>query len=215
MSSITRAYSPAEEMANGISHGIGLLLSLVALTLMTLHTLSNQDPWHLFSALVFGLSLTVLYLASTLYHSIGGPKTKAKLKVFDHSAIYILIAGTYTPFLLLSLPGAFGSLLLAIVWLMALSGILFKVFLQHRFAKFSLISYLLMGWLGIVALPDLVDQLATPGLMLLGAGGLAYTLGAVFYAWRQLTFNHAIWHLFVLAGSICHFLAIYLYVLQG
>lgn len=215
MPNLTTRYSPSEEMANSISHGLGLLLSLIGLTLMVLLTRSNSDPVHLISALVFGLSLSLLFLASTLYHSIGGPETKAKLKLLDHSAIYILIAGTYTPFLLISLHGTFGFTLLGTVWGMAILGIFCKLYLRHRFARFSLFSYLLMGWMGIIALPEMINQLTKPALILLAAGGSAYTLGAVFYAWQKLAFNHAIWHLFVLAGSICHFLAIYLYVLQG
>ncbi|NMP15034.1 hemolysin III family protein [Thalassotalea sp. Y01] len=205
------AYSLAEELVNAITHGIGALLSVAALTLMIMVA---NDAVQMTSAIVYGSSMVILFLASTLYHAIAHTQIKQVLKLLDHCAIYLLIAGTYTPFMLISLKGAWGYSLLSVVWTLAIVGISFKLIFKQRFPKVSLLTYLAMGWLVVIAAPQMLANVAVGGLILLASGGAAYTLGAVFYAFRKIPFNHAIWHVFVLAGSICHFLAIYLYVIE-
>lgn len=207
------AYSLAEELANSISHGLGAALSVAALTLMVVVSVAAGDGWKLASAIVYGTSLVLLFLASTLYHAIHHDGAKGVLRLIDHCAIYLLIAGTYTPFLLINLRGAWGWTLFAIVWSLALFGIFFKVVFRHRYPRLSLFTYILMGWLIIVATSEMLAKVPSGALWLLLAGGLVYSLGAIFYKWERLPFNHAIWHLFVLAGSTCHFLAVYLYVM--
>ena len=159
------------------------------------------------------MTLILLYSASTLYHSVQKPQIKSICKVLDHSCIYLLIAGTYTPFLLVTLRGVLGWTMFGVIWFLAVSGVVLKIFFVHRFKIISTIAYVLMGWIIIFAIKPLIDSLPTGGIVWLIAGGLAYTLGVVFYAWKKLPFNHAIWHLFVLAGSICHFFAVIFYVL--
>jgi len=168
---------------------------------------------HVVSCTIFGVTLIFLYSASTLYHSIQKPKAKSILKIIDHSCIYLLIAGTYTPFLLVTLRGALGWIMFGVIWSMAIIGVLFKIFFVHRFKIISTAAYLLMGWIIVFLIKPLIASLPAGGIILLIAGGLAYSLGVIFYAWKKLPFNHAIWHLFVLAGSICHFCAIIFYVL--
>ncbi|WP_371188699.1 PAQR family membrane homeostasis protein TrhA [Thalassotalea maritima] len=209
-SRMAQGYSFAEELVNSITHGVGALLSVAALTLMIIVA---NDAFEMTSAIVYGTSMVLLFLASTLYHAITHQPTKKVLKLVDHCAIYLLIAGTYTPFMLISIKGAWGYALLSVVWTLAVVGIGFKITFKQRFPKVSLTTYLAMGWLVIIAAPQMLANVATGGLILLASGGAAYTLGAVFYAFKRLPFNHAIWHVFVLAGSICHFLAIYLYVI--
>lgn len=208
---ISPSYSLLEESINSISHGIGAMLSVAALTLMISVA---KDGFELTSAIVYGTSLIALFLASTLYHSFTHAPLKRVFKLLDHCAIYLLIAGTYTPFMLISLKGAWGYSILSIVWALAAVGIYFKLMFKQRFPKISLITYLLMGWLIIIAAPQMIENIATGGLVLLAAGGAVYSLGAIFYAIKKIPYNHAIWHIFVLAGSICHFLAIYLYVMD-
>lgn len=205
-------YSFAEELVNAITHGIGAMLSVAALTLMVVVA---NNGLALTSAIVYGSSMILLFLASTLYHAITHTPTKQVMKMLDHCAIYLLIAGTYTPFMLISLQGAWGYTLLSVVWSLAAVGICFKVVFKQRFEKLSLMTYLGMGWLVVVAMPEMISNVAFGGLVLIASGGVAYTLGAVFYAIKKIPFNHAIWHLFVLAGSVCHFLAVYLYVIKG
>ncbi|WP_371378143.1 PAQR family membrane homeostasis protein TrhA [Thalassotalea aquiviva] len=207
----SQSYSLLEEIINSISHAIGALLSVAALTLMIVVA---QDAFELTSAIVYGTSLVVLFLASTLYHSFTHAPLKKVFKLLDHCAIYLLIAGTYTPFMLISLKGAWGYSILSVVWTLAILGIYFKLVYKQRFPKISLLTYLAMGWMVVIAFPQMIANVATGGLILLASGGAAYSLGAVFYAIKKIPFNHAIWHVFVLAGSICHFLAIYLYVME-
>lgn len=210
---LENAYSFAEEVANSVSHGIGAALSIAGLTLLVALSLTLDDGWRLASSIVYGSSLILLFVASTLYHGVSSPKAKGWLQVLDHCAIYLLIAGTYTPFLLINLRGAWGWSLFAVIWSLALFGIFFKVFFRDRFPRASLFTYILMGWLVIVAIFEMIAKVPTGALVLLFAGGIVYTLGTVFYAIEKIPYNHAIWHLFVLGGSICHFLAIYLYVI--
>ena len=206
-------YPLAEELANSISHGLGAALSVVALTLMVVVSAAADDGWKLASAIVYGSTLVLLFLASTLYHAIVNWRAKQVLRIIDHCAIYLLIAGPYTPFLLINLRGAWGWTLFAVIWSLALFGIFFKAFYRHRFPRLSLFTYIMMGWLIIVAISEMLAKVPSGALWLLLAGGITYTVGAIFYRWERIPFNHAIWHLFVLGGSTCHFLAVYLYVM--
>ena len=210
----TNHYVKSEEIANAVTHGIGALLSIVGLVLMLLVSTEFSDPYKIVSASVYGASLILLFLISTLYHSFQHPTLRQTFNLLDHCAIYLLIAGTYTPFLLVSLKGPWGWSLLGVIWGLALAGIAFKIFFKHRFPKLSLAAYILMGWIVIIAIGEMIAKVPTGGLVLLVAGGVTYTLGAIFYAIDRIPYNHAIWHVFVLGGSICHFLSIYLYVLS-
>ena len=215
----TASYSPpyarTEELANIWSHVIGALCSLVAIVVMLQTTLSQGDIWQVISASVYGLSLFTLFLASSLYHYAREPQRKARLKTFDHCAIFLLIAGTYTPFLLLALPTWLSWILLSVIWSLATIGILGKLFWAQPFKKVSLLFYLAMGWLVVFAGEELFANLNDGALNWLIAGGLLYTLGAVFYACKRIPYNHAIWHVFVLAASVCHFISIFVYLLSA
>jgi len=206
-------YSFREELFNSITHGAGVILSIAALVLLIVFSSIYGNASHVVSCTIFGVTLILLYSASTLYHSIQKPQVKSVCKILDHSCIYLLIAGTYTPFLLVTLRGALGWTMFAVIWFLAIAGVLFKVFFVNRFKMLSTIAYLLMGWIIIFAIKPLIDSLPSGGVVWLIAGGLAYSLGVIFYAWKKLPFNHAIWHLFVLAGSMCHFFAVIFYVL--
>lgn len=202
-------YTWGEEVANGITHGIGVGLSGVGVIWLVSMALRRGDSWQVTGFAVYGASLIILYLASTLYHTIQYPPIKPILQIVDHAAVYILIAGTYTPFLLISLRGPFGWSLLAFIWALAGTGILFKTFFINRFEAFSTIAYVLMGWMSMLAYRQLLAHIPRAGFIWLLVGGVFYTAGVGFYAWERLPFNHAIWHLFVLGGSACHYLAIY------
>ena len=206
-------YSDKEELANVISHAAGMVLSIVGLVLLTTHSSMNGNVWHKVSFTIFGFSLISLYSASTLYHLSKSPKVRRIWNIIDHSAIYVLIAGTYTPYTLVTLNGVIGWVLFGIAWGMAIAGIIFKVFFTGKFHTLSTLLYLLMGWLIMFAIKPLYENLPMPGFILLLAGGVSYTLGSVLYSIKKIKFNHAIFHIFVLAGSICHFLSIFLYVL--
>jgi hemolysin III len=201
-------YSPGEELANSITHGIGFFLGIAVLVLLVVFSSLRKSAWEVVSCSIYGTTFILLYLGSTLYHSARNPRTRKVLKVVDHSAIYLLIAGTYTPYALAPLRGALGWTIFGIIWGCALVGIAFKVFFTGRFKVVSLASYLFMGWLCVVAVKPLYRELSTAGFVLFAAGGLCYTAGAVFYAWKSLPWSHAVWHLFVLAGSLCHFFSI-------
>jgi hemolysin III len=206
-------YSFLEEIVNSVTHGIGAIVSLAGLVLLIVFSSIYGDLNHIISCTIFGITLVLLYTASTLYHSFRKPNLKHVFKILDHSCIYALIAGTYTPFMLVTIRGVLGWGMFALVWIFTLIGVLFKVFFVHRFKIISTIAYILMGWIIIFAIKPLFQTLPGDGLVLLICGGLAYTLGTVFYAWKRLPFNHAIWHLFVLTGSVCHFLAVMFYVI--
>ncbi len=210
-----RRYSLAEEIFNALTHGVGTLFAVSALTLMIIFASFYGSALHIISVSIYGTTMVLLYLASTLYHSLTNERAKDIFKLFDHAAIFLLIAGTYTPFLLVTLRGELGWSLLIIVWLIAIMGIVFKVFFIKRFQKLSTLIYLAMGWLVVIAIKPLFAALPIAGFRLLMAGGLSYTLGSIFYVWKSKAFNHGIWHLFVLGGSVCHFLAVLLYVLPG
>ncbi len=206
-------YSVAEEIANSVSHGLGMLFGIVGLVLLLVQANNlNADTMSIASLSVYGSSMILLYLASTLYHAITLEKAKRVLKTLDHCAIYLLIAGTYTPFLLITLRTPLAMTLMAVIWGLALLGIALKIMFVYRFKKLSLATYLVMGWLALIAVYQLSLSLATGGLVLLGLGGVIYSLGVVFYVNKRIPYNHAIWHLFVLGGTIRHFFAIYLYV---
>lgn len=201
-------YTPGEEIANSITHGIGAGLSIAGLTALLILVVPSGDAWRILSFSIYGSSLVLVYLSSTLYHSFQQPPLKRLFQIFDHSAIYLLIAGTYTPFLLISLRGAWGWTLMVVIWGLALLGVLFKAFFIERYQRVSALSYLLMGWLVVIAAEQLLKNLSTPTLLWIAAGGATYTLGVIFLAWRRLPFSHTIWHLFVLGGSLCHYLAV-------
>ncbi|NLB59416.1 MAG: hemolysin III family protein [Gammaproteobacteria bacterium] len=197
-----------EERASALTHGVGATAALVAgVVLVTLAAL-HGDGWQLASAIVFSISLVLLYLASTLYHSFQQPVIKRRLKVFDHCAIYLLIAGTYTPFTLVGLRGTVGWSLFAAIWTLALAGVVFKLFFTGRFRKLSTVIYVAMGWLVLVAIKPVLGALDAWTFGWLVAGGLFYTLGTVFYHRESIPYAHAIWHVFCIAGSVCHYLAV-------
>lgn len=205
------SYSLAEEVANSISHGIGFILGIVGLVLLLVQAIdSGADATAITSYSLYGGSMILLFLASTLYHAIPHPTAKRWLKVFDHCAIYLLIAGTYTPFLLVGLDSPLARCRMAVIWSLALAGIIFKLAFAHRFKVVSLITYLTMGWLSLIVIYQLALRLSGGGLTLLALGGVIYTLGVIFYVCKRIPYNHAIWHGFVLGGSACHFFAIYL-----
>jgi len=202
-----------EEKLNASSHGLGALLALIGLVALIVAAYSYGSVWHRISFAIYGCSLFLLYLSSTLYHSCHNDKIKYIFKICDHAAIYLLIAGTYTPFALVILHGKLGWIIFGLVWGLALLGIIQQIFFVKRFKLFSTLCYIGMGWLIIGFIKPLIAVFPLTGLWWLVAGGLFYTIGALFYLFRRLPFNHAVWHLFVLAGSTCHFIAIYCFVL--
>jgi len=213
MESSLNRYSIKEEIANSITHGIGIVLAIGALGILATFAGIYGNPWHVISVSVYGFTLILLYTASTLYHSIQAPCAKTILQILDHSAIYMLIAGTYTPFTLVNLRGPWGWSLFAVVWCLAFIGTAIQLSRMERWHVVSLVLYVGMGWTVLVAIKPLISSVATGGLILLLLGGLAYTFGILFYRWKSLKFHHAVWHLFVLAGSILHFFAVLYYVI--
>ena len=207
-------YDLSEEKINIITHAIGLLLSIAALVLLILHASSNGSARHIVSFTIFGASMILLYSASTLYHYSQTPNLRRKLNILDHASIYVLIAGTYTPFTLVTLKGALGWTIFGITWGIALIGIFLKLFYTGKYDKISTIAYVAMGWIIIFAVKPLIENLPLNGLYWLLAGGVFYTIGAVLYSIKKVKFNHAIFHIFVLLGSFSHFMAIYFYVLR-
>jgi len=205
-------YSTAEELANVASHGLGLVLSIIALVILLTFSISEGDALKTTSYAIYGTSLILLFLASTLYHGFNDEKIKQVFKLLDHCAIYILIAGSYTPLMLITLKGNLGYSMLGVIWLIALFGIAFKVKFGHKYKKLSVITYLGMGFISLAIINQLYLSLPVEGLALLAAGGLTYTLGVVFYLNKNIPFNHAIWHLFVLAGAGCHFVMMRYYL---
>ena len=205
-------YRQAEEKINVITHAFGFLLSVIAFIFFIKKSIELQNWGYAISTIVYAVSLMVLYAASTGYHSAKGRKLRSRLNIFDHAAIYILIAGTYTPFTLITLKGTLGYILFSIVWAVAAVGVILKLFYTGKFKLLSTIMYVAMGWIVIFVIKPLLENLPTNGIWLLFAGGFFYTLGAVLFMFDKLKFNHAIFHVFVLLGSISHFLAIYFYV---
>ena len=207
-------YTLGEEIAHSVTHGVGILLSIGGLAVLVAFAALRGDAWHIVGCSIFGATLVLAYTASTVYHAIPGsfPRAKKVLRVLDHAAIYLLIAGTYTPFTLVNLRGPWGWTLFGVVWGMAVLGIVFKATLIGRLRVLSVAFYVVMGWLVLIAARPLGQSVALGGLVLLIAGGVVYTSGVAFYAWTRLPYHHAIWHGFVLAGSTLHFFAVLLYV---
>ena len=208
-----RPYSTGEEIASSVSHGVGALLGVAALVILVVLAAGQGDPWRITAFSIYGASLVLLYLASTLYHGIPYPRVRRVMRRLDHAAIHLLIAGTYTPFTLVTLRGPWGWTLFGLVWGLALGGILLETLFIGRWKLLSVLTYLLMGWLVLIALRPMFHALGGTGMMWLGLGGLCYTGGVVFYAWKSMPWSHPIWHLFVLGGSACHFFAMLLHVL--
>jgi len=206
-------YSLGEEIANSVVHGLGAVLAIGGLVVLAVLASVRGDAWHVVSCSVFGATLVLLYTASTLYHSIQVPRAKAVLRRLDHSAIYILIAGTYTPFVLVNLRGAWGWSLFGVIWGLAVIGIVLPTTPLSRLRGLAIVLYVTMGWAVVVAVAPLLRAVAPGGLVLLLLGGLAYTGGLAFYGWRRLPYSHTVWHGFVLMGSVLHYLAVLFYVI--
>ena len=210
--SSSRCSTPGEEIANSISHGLGLLLAIAGLPLLILHALDKGNPLAVVAAAVFGSSAILLYLASTLYHAVSHERAKELLQRLDYGAIYLLIAGTYTPIALGVLRGSWGWTLLGVIWTLAVAGVIFKILVGARFHRLSTVLYVAMGWAALVAIRPLWLHMAPGGLIWLLAGGLAYTLGVAFFLLHErLRYSHFIWHLFVLTGTGCHYFTVLRY----
>lgn len=205
---VTHTFTKREEIANSITHGIGTALSIAALVLLIVFASIHGNAWHVVSFTLFGSTMLLLYLFSTLLHSFPPGKAKSVFEIFDHSAIYFFIAGTYTPFLFVAVNGALGWTLFGIVWGLAIFGTVFKVFFVDRFLTLSTILYVVIGWLIVFAWKPLMAAVPTSGLFFLVIGGIIYSVGAIFYVWRGFKYHHAVWHLFVIAGSVMHFFAV-------
>ena len=211
--SINDFYTREEEIANVSTHAIGVVLAVAGLIALIILAAIHGNAWHVASFTVYGCTLILLFLASTLYHSIQRPRVRHWMRVFDHSAIYIFIAGTYTPFLLVTMRDTFGWIILSVVWALAFLGVAFKTLFIGRFHKLETAAYVAMGWLCVIAFKQMITNLPPGGLAWLLVGGIVYTAGVIFFMWEDLPYNHAVWHLFVLAGSACHFYAIAFYIL--
>ena len=209
----THVYTKKEEMVNAITHGVGVLLSIVALVFLIIFSVQKGLPWHVVISVIYGASMLLLYVSSTLVHSFPEGKTKDIFEIFDHSAIYIFIAGTYTPIMVLVIQGSLGWTLLGIIWGVAIIGVVFKAFYVKRFLFLSTLLYIAMGWMIVIVWGPLTAAMPSEGIQLLIAGGLLYTFGAIFYVWRGFPFHHAVWHVFVLGGSATHFFAVLFYIL--
>lgn len=207
-----RTQTTVEEVINASIHGLGAILSLGALITLTILAAISGGVEKTVACAIFGIALVSMYTSSTLYHSARDTRIKKRYKIFDHVSIYLLIAGTYTPIALVDFPSNWGIAVISSMWGLAIAGVIFKLFFTGRFEKTSTLIYVLMGWSVVIAAKPLINSVPYDGVMWLVAGGLSYTLGVVFYIWKRLRFSHAIWHLFVLGGSICHFLAILFYV---
>lgn len=215
MNSNLNFYSPLEERLNVVSHFIGFILSLIALCFLVIKASLFGNIWHIISFSVFGISLALLYAASTFYHNAKEWVLRKRLKILDHAAIYVLIAGTYTPFALVTLHGTTGWIIFGLAWGLAIVGIILKLFFTGRFKLLSTLMYVGMGWIIVFAINKLIDNLPIMGSYWAFGGGIFYTIGAVLYMIKKLPFNHAIFHIFVLFGSFCHFITVYYYVLEN
>ncbi len=213
MNNTKASYLKGEEFLNASTHGLGVLLAIFGLILLILKSTRYGTAIHVASTAIFGSSMIILYLASTMYHSLLPGKAKGIFKILDHTSIFILIAGTYTPFTLVTLQGGWGWSIFGAVWGLAVLGIVLEAAFGRRVARLSLALYLVMGWIVLIAIKPLVNALPAEGLYWLLAGGVSYTLGVIFYVMKKIPYTHSIWHLFVLGGTICHFFAIYNYVL--
>ena len=206
-------YSPAEELINVYSHAVGAVLSIIALALLILRSIQETGILPLVSFTIFGASLVMLYITSTVYHNCKTPQLRSRLRIFDHVSIYVLIAGTYTPFALITLQGMTGWLIFGISWGFAVTGSSLKLFFTGRFKLISTLMYIFRGWLILFVIKPLANNLVDAGMLWLVIGGISYSLGAIIYSIKRIPFNHAIFHMFVLLGSFCHFVAVYFYLL--
>jgi hemolysin III len=209
----THTFTKGEEIANSITHGIGSLLSIAALVILIVKSSLYGTPWHVVSFTLFGVTMVLLYTASTLVHSFPSGKVKDFFEILDHSSIYFFIAGTYTPFLFIAVKGWLGWTLFGIVWGLAIAGTVFKSFFVKKYLHISTLLYVVLGWMIVFAWGSLVENLPFNGLILLIVGGVLYTVGTIFYVWRGFKFHHAIWHIFVIGGSVAHFFAVLFYLL--
>ncbi|MGP4075042.1 PAQR family membrane homeostasis protein TrhA [Halobacillus sp. K22] len=210
---MTHTFSRREEIANAITHGIGAVLSVGMLVMLVVFASLEGNAWHIVSVSIYGVTMLVLFVSSTLVHSFPAGKMKDLFEIFDHSAIYLFIAGTYTPILLVPLRGSLGWTLFGIIWGMAILGVVFKIFFVKRFVVLSTLFYVLMGWLLILAWGPLTTEVPAAGITYLILGGVMYSIGSIFYVWRSFTYHHMVWHLFVIGGSIFHFFTIFFYVI--
>jgi len=206
-------YTQGEELASSLTHGIGTALSIVGLAIVVAAAVRRGEARHVVSTAIYGSTLVLLYLASTLYHGVRHPGAKRVLKILDHMGVYLLIAGTYTPFTLVTLRGPWGWSIFGVIWGLAILGVALEALWVHRPKWISAIVYVAMGWIIVVAMRPLIANLPSQGLWLLFAGGVAYTFGTLFYVWKSVRYMHAVWHAWVIAGSVCHFFAILYYVL--
>lgn len=209
---LNHLYSKKEEFLNVLTHGFGLVLSVIALPFLVQKSFNYPTVWQHLSFVIYGLSLIVLYAASTFYHAAKKPHIRRKLNIFDHAAIYVLIAGSYSPFCLIALPEKLGWQLFIAVWIFALSGVILKLFFTGKFDKISTALYILMGWQVMFFIKSLMESLSESAFFYLVAGGISYTIGAILYSINKLSYNHAIFHVFVLGGSFFHFMAIYFHL---
>lgn len=200
--------SVLEEVANSVTHGVGLLISIIGATILMVNALKSDDVWKVLGVSIFGIAMILTYTFSTLYHGLYFTKANRVFKVLDHSSIFLLILGTYSGFILATLNNNLGLIVLTIIWLIAILGIIYKSIFMEKFKILQVVTYVFLGWIAIFIAPSLLTVLSSGVIILLVIGGLFYTLGLVFFAWKKLKFNHTIWHVFVLMGSICHFLAI-------
>lgn len=208
-------YSVTEEIIHALTHGVGVVLSIAGLSWMLYLSIGTADPWRITASAIYGVTLISLFLASTVYHSMYASRHREIFKLLDHCAIYLLIAGTYTPFLLVAMRTDTGWWLFGTIWALATAGIVKKLWFRHRFPKIALASYLAMGWLIVVAAPQMAEAIGPNGMAWVVAGGISYSVGAIFYVLNRIPFNHAVWHVFVLAGGICHFFGVIWYVLPN
>ncbi|MCT2535730.1 hemolysin III family protein [Aquibacillus koreensis] len=209
----THTFSKGEEIANAITHGIGAMLSVAALVILIVFSSLYGNAWHVVSFTLFGSTMFLLYMSSTLVHALPQGKAKDLFEIFDHSSIYLFIAGTYTPFTFIVIKGALGWTMFGIIWGLAIGGTIFKSFFVKKYLFTSTLLYILMGWMVTMGWNKIVDNLNVNGVILLVVGGVCYTVGAIFYVWRGFKYHHAIWHLFVLAGTVTHFFCVLLYLL--
>ncbi|AXI10380.1 hemolysin D [Oceanobacillus zhaokaii] len=209
----THIFSKGEEIANAVTHGIGALFSIVGLVVLIVAATMNGTAWHIVSFTIFGTTMVILYISSTLVHALPQGKAKDLFEIFDHSSIYLFIAGTYTPFIFHVIQGTLGWTMFGIVWGIAVGGVVFKAFFTKKFLHTSTLLYVLMGWIVVLGWRQIIENLAPNGVVLLVVGGLFYTFGAIFYVWRGFRYHHLVWHLFVLIGTICHYFCVLLYLL--
>lgn len=209
----THVFSKGEEIANAITHGIGAVLSIVGLIILIVYSSLYGSVWHIVSFTIFGFTMVILYISSTLVHAFPQGKAKDLFEIFDHASIYLFIAGTYTPFTFIVIQGALGWTMFGIIWGLAIAGTVFKAYFAKKYLFTSTILYIAMGWMVLMGWNQIVENLNSNGVILFVIGGLCYTFGAIFYVWRGFKYHHAVWHLFVIAGTTTHFFCVLFYLL--